>query len=56
MRESIVQAAPDPVIAARIENGGLISFRKDDGTYLHTLNTVAGFERKLGRLRLHDHE
>jgi len=56
LRESRVQETPDAVIAAPIENGGLISFRKGDGTYIHTLNTVAGFERKLRRLGLYDHE
>jgi len=42
-----VSAAKDTVLVARIHGGGLISYRRADGTYLHTLNTVAGFERKL---------
>ena len=42
-----VSSAKDTVLAARIYGGGLISYRRADGTYLHTLNTVAGFERKL---------
>ena len=42
-----VLSAKDTVMVARIEGGGLISYRHADGTHLHTLNTVAGFERKL---------
>ena len=42
-----VSAAKDTVLVARIEGGGLISYRRADGSYLHTLNTLAGFERKL---------
>jgi len=42
-----VSSAKDTVLVARLEGGGLISYRRADGTHLHTLNTVAGFERKL---------
>lgn len=42
-----VSAAKDTVLVARIDGGGLISYRRADGTHLHTLNTIAGFERKL---------
>ena len=42
-----VAAAKDTVLVARIEGGGLISYQRADGSYLHTLNTLAGFERKL---------
>lgn len=45
-----VEKAKDAVIVGRISDGGLISYRKDDGTFLHTLNTVEGFERKLSQL------
>jgi hypothetical protein len=45
-----VERAKDTVIVGRIIDGGLISYRKIDGTYLHTLNTVEGFERKLAQL------
>jgi hypothetical protein len=48
--EHRVEAAPDPVVIARIEGGGLISFRKAEGRYIHTLNSVEGFERKLAKL------
>jgi len=43
-------AAPDPVVVAPLEAGGLISYEKPDGTYVHTLNTPEGFERKLNTL------
>lgn len=45
-----IAAARDTVLVARIGNGGLISYRRADGTHLHTLNTTEGFERKLLQL------
>ena len=48
--EHIVAAAADPVLVTPFADGGLISYRKSDGTYLHTLNTREGFERKLHAL------
>jgi hypothetical protein len=44
--------AADPVIVAATEWGGLNSYRKDDGRYIHTLNSVEGFARKCRRLGL----
>jgi hypothetical protein len=48
--EHLVAAAKDPVIVASLEDGGLISYRKPDGTYVHTLNSREGFARKLRQL------
>ena len=48
--EHRVTAAPDPVVVTRFADGGLISYRKPDGTYLHTLNTRDGLRRKLAQL------
>jgi hypothetical protein len=42
-----VAAARDTVLVARLGGGGLISYRRADGTHLHTLNTAEGFHRKL---------
>jgi hypothetical protein len=42
--------AKDPVLVARLDDGGLISYRKPGGSYVHTLNTLNGFERKLQHL------
>jgi len=42
-----VAAAKDTVVVADLGDGGLISYKRADGTYLHTLNTIEGFERKL---------
>jgi hypothetical protein len=42
-----VPTARDTVLVARLRGGGLISYLREDGTYLHTLNTAEGFERKL---------
>jgi hypothetical protein len=45
-----LKTARDLVIVTPLENGGLISYRRQDGTYLHTLNTEDGFKRKLTNL------
>ena len=45
-----VEAARDTVLVARFEGGGLISYRREDGSCLHTLNTDEGFSRKLAQL------
>ena len=44
--------ARDPVIVGKLDDGGLISYRRGDGTYVHTLNSLEGFERKLQQLRI----
>jgi hypothetical protein len=48
--EHVFVAAKDPVIVTLFEDGGLISYRKTGGMFLHTLNTREGFERKLRQL------
>jgi hypothetical protein len=46
-----VAAAPDEVLVARLEDGsGVISYRRGDGTLVHTLGTTEGFARKLAQL------
>lgn len=46
-----VETAPDPVLVTPLPEGaGLISYRRADGTFLHTLNTASGFQRKLRQL------
>jgi hypothetical protein len=47
-----VAAARDTVLVVRMDEGGLISYRRTDGTYLHTLNTTEGFARKLLSLNI----
>jgi len=42
-----VQTARDPVLVVGFEDGGLISYLRDDGTLMHTLNTSEAFRRKL---------
>jgi len=42
-----IPSAKDTVLVARFDGGGLISYRRTDGTHLHTLNTDEGFARKL---------
>lgn len=50
VREFRVQIAPDTVLVARLDDGGLITYKRADGSYLHTLNTSEGFSRKLLQL------
>jgi len=50
IREFHVETAPDTVLIAVLEDGGLISYRRADGSCLHTLNTAEGFSRKLSQL------
>jgi len=44
--------ARDSVWIAGLEDGGVISYARPDGSWLHTLNTAAGFERKLRQLEI----
>ena len=48
--EHVCGTAKDPVIVTPFEDGGLISYRRASGLFLHTLNTREGFERKLRQL------
>ena len=48
--EHVSVSARDAVIVTPLDDGGLISYRKADGMFLHTLNTRDGFERKLRQL------
>jgi hypothetical protein len=45
-----VDAARDIVLVVRLDQGGLISYKKEDGSFIHTLNTPEGFQRKLRQL------
>jgi hypothetical protein len=45
-----VAAARDDVVVVQIVGGGIISYRRADGRYVHTLNTPEGFARKLEQL------
>lgn len=44
--------ARDPVFILPLEDGGIISYQKEDAQFLHTLNTFEGFQRKLKALDL----
>src|SRR5689334_9620925 len=50
VNEFKVEAAKDTVLVVQLDDGGLITYRRDDGSFLHTLNTPAGFRRKLAQL------
>ena len=43
-------AARDTVLVVQLAEGGIISYEREDGTILHTLNTPEGFQRKLKQL------
>ena len=47
--ELISPNTQDPIIVAEFpdQSGGLLSYKKSDGTFVHTLNTPSGFKRKL---------
>jgi hypothetical protein len=45
-----VDTAPDEVLVVPLDRGGLISYKRLNGTYLHTLNDPDGFARKLRQL------
>lgn len=52
--EHKVSAARDLVLVAALDcGGGIISYQREDGSFLHTLNTCEGFHRKLGQLGVH---
>ena len=42
--------AKDTVRVVALADGGLISYAREDGSILHTLNTSEGFTRKLAQL------
>lgn len=48
--EHKVDGARDTVLVTKLTGGGLISYGRADGTFVHTLNTAEGFERKLLQL------
>jgi len=50
VKEYDLPAVHDPVLVIPIENGGIISYRKVSGLYIHTLCDSDGFERKLKEL------
>ena len=47
-----VRQARDAVLVAKFDDGGLISYARPDGTFVHTLNTAEGLARKLCQLGL----
>jgi hypothetical protein len=44
--------AKDTVLVASLDRGGMISYKRADGSFLHTLNTEEGFARKLRQLQI----
>jgi hypothetical protein len=50
LRTYAVPTAKDVVIVATLSDFGIISYRRADARFIHTLNTQAGLERKLRSL------
>lgn len=44
------EKARDEIWVLRLGWGGVLSYRRTDGTWLHTLNTREGLERKAAQL------
>lgn len=51
-REARSAQAPDCVLVAAVRGGGIISYAKKNGTFVHTLGDGVGFARKLHALGL----
>ena len=45
-----IPTARDKVLVAQLRGGGIISYSRKNGTFLHTLNTAEGFNRKLDQI------
>jgi hypothetical protein len=45
-----VERAQDLVLVAPLDQGGVISYQRADGSFVHTLNMPDGFTRKLAQL------
>jgi len=52
IRTYITDKAPDTVCVIYLKDGGIISYKKKDGTYIHTLNNKSGFKKKMGMLNI----
>jgi hypothetical protein len=50
VHEFHVETARDTVLVTPLDEGGVISYRRPDGSHLHTLNTAEGFAKKLSQL------
>jgi hypothetical protein len=46
----IRESARDPILVVPLPDGGLLSYARPDGSFVHTLNTPDGFTRKLSQL------
>lgn len=56
VHEHRIPSARDPVVVVPLVDGGIISYRRMDGRYVHTLNTPEGFSRKLSQLGIRQPE
>lgn len=52
VREFSSKYAKDPILVTVFPGGGLISYCKSDGMYVHTLGNADGLKRKLAQLEI----
>ncbi|CAF0927136.1 unnamed protein product [Adineta steineri] len=43
----------DRIHIGKFIDGGLLSYEKSDGTFVHTLNNISGLTRKMNHLNVH---
>jgi hypothetical protein len=46
----------DRIHIGKLLDGGLLSYEKSDGTFVHTLNNISGLNRKMNHLNIHFHD
>ena len=47
------QICQDRIHIGKFVDGGLLSYEKSDGTFVHTLNNTSGLNRKMNHLNIH---
>ena len=52
VRQFQISTARNTVLVVPFSDGGIISYKRHDGTCLHTLNNKDGFNRKLSDLNI----
>ena len=50
IKEYRLKTAEDTICIYAFEDGGFISYKKQDNSYIHTLNTIEGFIKKIKKL------
>ena len=48
----VSEVCRDRVHVGKFSDGGLLSYEKSDGTFIHTLNNLSGLARKMNHLNI----